>query len=251
MCTHGHPHISSHASPPNTFTLQFTSRMLACCLDPDLVAVPEKSTLFSYFGLWKVQELVGDGVGELTAFLRGRDDRSVQQGVVIIVVGSSDVPLSAHAPTRWCLPGFGNIRCRDKNVLNRRLLNNRGERLLALHVIGHRARRRTRFSGVFEDCGLRILSLYCRRNQYHRRVGLCLLVRLLVLPLRRGPTTEVISQTGDDVTSLRAPVRCQLEAAAQDAADEPSFGSGSLCASLLRGASVRNHGISCCYATME
>ena len=60
MCTHGHPHISSHASSQNTLdTLQFTSRMLTCWLDPDLVAVPEKSTLFSYFGLWKVPELVG------------------------------------------------------------------------------------------------------------------------------------------------------------------------------------------------
>ena len=66
-----------------------------------------------------------------------------------------------------------------------------------------------------------------------------------------GPTAEVVSRTGDDVTGLRAPVHCQLEAAAQDAADEPSFGSGSLSASLLRGASMRNNGISCCYATME
>ena len=33
--------------------------MLTCYLDPDLVAVPEKSTLFSYCGLWKLPELVG------------------------------------------------------------------------------------------------------------------------------------------------------------------------------------------------
>ena len=117
--------------------------------------------------------------------------------------------------------------------------------------LAHRARRRTSFSRVFEDCGLRILSLRCHRDQYHGKVVLCLLVNLLVLLLRRGPTAEVVSQTRDDVTGLRAPVRCQLEAAAQDAADEPSFGSGSLSASLLRGASMRNHGISCCYATME
>ena len=37
----------------------WTPRMLTCSLDPDLVVIPEKSTLFSYFGLWKVPELVG------------------------------------------------------------------------------------------------------------------------------------------------------------------------------------------------
>ena len=114
---------------------------------------------------------MSDGVGELTAFLRGRNDRDVQQGVVVIVVGSSDVPFSAHAPTRRCLPGFGNSRRRDKNVLGRRLLNSRGERLLDLHVFGHRARRRSGFNGVLADCGLWILSLRCRRDQFHRRVG--------------------------------------------------------------------------------
>ena len=168
------------------------------------------------------------------------------RGIVFIVAGGSDVPLSAHAPAPRCLPGFGNIHCRNRDVLNRRLLDGRGERLLTLHVIGRRAMCRTSLYGVFEDCGLRILSLRYDRDQCQGKVVLCLLVRLLVLPLRRGPTTEVISQTGDDITGLRAPVRCQLEATAQDAADEPSFGSGSLCASLLRGASMRNHGISCC-----
>ena len=169
--------------------------------------------------LLQLFDLAGDAVGELTAFLRGRIDRSVQQGIVFIVVGGSDVPLSAHAPAPRCLPGFGNIYCRNRDVLDRRLLDNRGERLLTLHVIGRRARCRTSLYGVFEDCGLPDPQSALRPRPASRKVVLCLLVRLLVLPLRRGPTTKVISQTGDDITGLRAPVRCQLEATAQDAAD--------------------------------
>ena len=61
-----------------------------------------------------------DGVGELTAFLRSRNDRGIQQGVVIIVVGTTMFRFLRTTPTRRCLPGFGNSRCRDKNVLDRR-----------------------------------------------------------------------------------------------------------------------------------
>ena len=71
----------------------------------------------------------------------------------------------------------------------------------------------------------------CQRSFRQLRVPSPFLVRLL----RRGATAEAVSG--------------QLEAAAPDAADEPSFGLGSLSASLLRGASVRNHEISCNCAT--
>ena len=72
-----------------------------------------------------------------------------------------------------------------------------------------------------------------------------------LLLLRRTATTEGVDQIGKNVTSLRAPLHRQLKTATQDAADEPSLGSGSLSASLLRGASMRNHQISCFSATMD
>ena len=65
-------------------TLQLTSRMLTCCLDPDLVTVPEKSTLFSYFGLWKVPELVeaqfpfGSGAVDSWPAISGRPEHKLR-----------------------------------------------------------------------------------------------------------------------------------------------------------------------------
>ena len=110
-------------------------------------------------------DLVGDGVGELTAFLRGRNDRSVQEGIVFIVIGGSDVPLSAHAADAAVLArvsltvaaGMGTSWIGDWWTAEENDSS-----------LAHRARRRTSFSRVFEDCGLRILSLRCHRGPVSR-----------------------------------------------------------------------------------
>ena len=188
-------------------------------------------------------DLVHDGVGELIAFLRGRLHRSIQQDVVIVVYGSGDVPFPSHPSTR-CLQGFGDSRCKGNIVLHEGLLNSRKG------PAPRSARRRP-------TCKT---SIQFQRNP--RRLWAPDPQSVMPsIPVTRGARTLSAGtspcapvSTGADHGGCQPEQRSRHQPSrpcAQDAADETGFGSRSLCASLLRGASMRNHGISSCYATME